>query len=67
MLPKNTFVYVIFVLKFYSYQTSRLIVPEAVAWMINGLPMIFDGPKGPFIYIAYMFSLLIRGSHVLDH
>ena len=27
--------------------------------------MILGGPKGPFIYIAYMFSLLIRGNHVL--
>ena len=35
MLPNNTFLYVIFVLKFYSYQTSRLTVPGASCAMAN--------------------------------
>ena len=40
MPPKNTFLYVIFVLKFYSYQTSRLTVQMSVidaAWIVNPL------------------------------
>ena len=40
MPSKNTFLYVIFVLKFYSHQTSKLTIQMPVidaAWIVNPL------------------------------